>query len=249
MAEMLPEGRVFSITRRPLLGDCAPSGRVRFDAMARWLQDVAYSDVEDAGIQEMAHWVLRRTRINALRFPRFGEVCEIHTFCSAAGSMWAERRSTVTLKGSDEPLVETVGLWVHLDPDKKLPTQVTEPELAVYGASIGGRRALARLRHPRPTPEQLASTPETQWTFRRSDADMADHVNNAAYWAVLEDALLAEPGDLSTLDAEVEFRLPAQPGVMNVLVDGNCRWLTNPEGGELYASMVLINARTTAGSN
>jgi acyl-ACP thioesterase len=249
MAEMLPKGRVFSLTRRPLLGDCAPSGRVRFDAIARWLQDVAYSDVEDAGLQRAAHWVLRRTRINALRFPRFGEVCEVRTFCSAVGSMWAERRTTITLAGSDEPLVETVALWVHLDPDEKLPTQVTEAELAVYADSIGGRRALARLRHPRPTPEQLAVAPETQWSFRFSDADMGDHVNNAAYWAVLEDALLAEPGDISALDAEVEFRLPAQPGMMNVLVDGNCRWLTDPEGGELYASMVLINARTTPGSN
>jgi acyl-ACP thioesterase len=222
---------------------------VRFDAIARWLQDVAYSDVEDAGLLRAAHWVLRRTRINALRFPRFGEVCEVRTFCSAIGSMWAERRTTITLQGGDEPLVETVALWVHLDPEAKLPTKLTEAELAVYADSIGGRRVLARLRHPRPTPEQLAATPEAQWTFRLSDADMADHVNNAAYWAVLEDALLAEPDDISTLDAEVEFRLPAQPGVMNVLVDGNCRWLTDPDGGELYASMVLINARTTTGSN
>jgi len=54
MAEMLPQGRVFSLTRRPLLGDCAPSGRVRLDAIARWLQDVAYTDVEDAGLHEVA---------------------------------------------------------------------------------------------------------------------------------------------------------------------------------------------------
>jgi acyl-ACP thioesterase len=76
MAEMLPKGRVFSLTRRPLLGDCAPSGRVRFDAIARWLQDVAYSDVEDAGLQRAAHWVLRRTRINALRRQHVGRTAD-----------------------------------------------------------------------------------------------------------------------------------------------------------------------------
>jgi acyl-ACP thioesterase len=239
--------------RRPLLGDCAPSGRVRLDAIARWLQDVAYSDIEDAGLQDVAVWVLRRTRIQALRFPRFGEVCEVRTFCSAIGTMWAERRTTITLAGQQKPLVEALGLWVHLDPDQKLPTHLTESELAVYGSSIGERRVLARLRHPRPAPELLQRPPQTQWSFRHADADVADHVNNAAYWAVLEDALIAqEQGQgqgLLALDAEVEFRLPAQPGLMNVVTDGERRWLVEPEAGEIYASIVVRNARTTAGSN
>jgi acyl-ACP thioesterase len=253
MAEPLPGGRLFALTVRPLLGDCAPSGRVRLDAIARWLQDVAYMDLEDAGLHDVAVWVLRRTRIQALRFPRFGEVCEVRTFCSAIGTMWAERRTTITLAGQDKPMVEAVGLWVHLDPDQKLPTHLTESELAVYGSSIGDRRVLARLRHPRPAPRLLERAPRMDWTFRRADADVADHVNNAAYWAVLEDSLIADEQELGqglpAVDAEVEFRLPAQPGVLNVVADGDSRWLIEPEGGEIYASIVVRNARTTAGSN
>jgi acyl-ACP thioesterase len=245
MVDASPHGRIFSLQRRPLLGDCAPSGRVRLDALARWLQDVAFSDVEDAGVEQIANWVLRRTRIHVLRFPRFAEQCEVRTFCSGIGRMWSERRTTVVPAGGGAPLVEAVALWVHLDPVRWVPTPLTEAELAVYGESAGGRHVLARLRHPRP--DQVET--ERSWRFRRTDADVADHVNNAAYWEPLEDELLGADGDLAEVDAEVEFRSPAQPGPMRILVSGSRRWITEPDGDELYASIVLINARTTPGSN
>ena len=71
----VPGGRVFETTVRPGLGDCAPSGRVRLDGIARLMQDVAFADIEDAGLERVAVWVLRRHRIRVLRFPRFGEGC------------------------------------------------------------------------------------------------------------------------------------------------------------------------------
>jgi acyl-ACP thioesterase len=245
MVDPRPQGRVFSIQRRPLLGDCAPSGRVRLDALARWLQDVAFSDVEDAGLERVANWVLRRTRLCVTRFPRFGEHCEVRTFCSGIGRMWAERRTTVVSADGGAPLVEAVAVWVHLDPVRRLPSLLTEAELAVYGESAGDRRVLARLRHPRP--DRIEA--ERHWCFRRTDADLADHINNAAYWETLEDELLGSAGDLVAVDAELEFRTPAQPGPVRILVNGPQRWIAEPDGEELYASIVLMNARTTPGSN
>jgi acyl-ACP thioesterase len=244
MIDAPPLGRVFTIPRRPLLGDCAPSGRVRLDAIARWLQDVAFCDVEDAGVELAAVWVLRRTRIRVARFPRFAERCEVRTFCSGIGRMWAERRTTVVPAGGGEPLVEAVALWVHLDPGRRLPSPLTEAELAVYAESAGGHRVLARLRHPRPDHVEA----ERRWRFHQTDADLADHVNNAAYWEPLEDELLDGGGELTELDAEIEFRAPAQPGSMRLLVSGERRWITDPERDEVYASIVLINARTTPSS-
>jgi acyl-ACP thioesterase len=245
MVDAPPKGRIFSIQRRALLGDCAPSGRVRLDALARWLQDVAFSDVEDAGVEGVASWVLRRTRIRVTRFPRFGEHCQVRTFCSGLGRMWAERRTTVVPAGGGEPLVEAVALWVHLDPVRWLPSPLTDAELAIFSESAGDRRVLARLRHPRP--DQVES--EWSWHFRRTDADVADHVNNAAYWEVLEDELLGADAELAELDAEVEFRTPAQPGPVRILMNGSRRWIAEPDGEELYASIVFMNARTTPGSN
>jgi acyl-ACP thioesterase len=238
-----PQGRLFSILRRPLLADCAPSGRVRLDALARWMQDVAFADVEDAGLEQVAVWVLRRHRIRVTRFPRFGERCAVYTFCSAIGRMWAQRRTTVTLERADgargEPLVEALALWVHLDPSRRLPSPLTGAELEVYGSSAGDRKARAHLRHPRPAEIEE----ERPWRFHRSDADIADHVNNAAYWEPLEEELLGASQELAQVDAELEFRAPAQPGPIRILASGRHRWITDPESDDVYASTVVLHSR------
>lgn len=238
-----PGGRVYSILRRPLLGDCAPSGRVRLDALARWMQDVAFDDVEDAGLERAAVWVLRRHRIRVQRFPRFGEHCAVHTFCSGIGRMWAERRTTVTLGAerdrASEPLVEALALWVHLDPDRLLPSPVTARELEVYGTSAHKHKVTARLRHPRPEHVQ----DESRWRFHRTDADIADHVNNAAYWEPIEDELLGDPRELTQIDVELEFRAPAQPGPVQILSGRAHRWMTEPDSGDVYASALLVDPR------
>ena len=44
----------------PGIADAVGSGRVRVDAIARWLQDVAYADIIDAGFDEGGAWVVRR---------------------------------------------------------------------------------------------------------------------------------------------------------------------------------------------
>jgi acyl-ACP thioesterase len=142
-------------------------------------------------------------------------------------------------------LVDAVALWVHLDPERRLPSPVTEAERDVYGAAAGGRKVLARLRHPRP--HQIES--ESEWNFRRTDADIADHINNAAYWEPLEDELLSTTQELTQIDAELEFRVPAQPGIKRIVVSGARRWITEPDSDEVYASTLLMNAATTSGSN
>ena len=103
-------------TRRPWLADCAPSGRMRLDALARWLQDVAYADVEDAGVADQAAWGSSAgTRLSVARFPRFAESFTVVTFCSGMGRMWAERRTTIRRdQGGGAADVEAVALWVHL---------------------------------------------------------------------------------------------------------------------------------------
>lgn len=226
-------GRVFGAQRRPALADCAPSGRLRLDAIARWLQDVAYLDVEDAGLAEVAVWVLRRTRIAVAPFPRFPDHLRLDTFCSGAGRMWAERRTLITRAGESRPLVQAIALWVHLDPVSGEPTPLTPAEVEVYGASVSDWQLPARLLHPRPD----GTEPATPWRFRAVDCDLAGHVNNAAYWAVLEEEELLCGPEPDAVDAEIEFRAAAQPGEVAVLTGAGMRWITGPSG-DLYASIV-----------
>jgi hypothetical protein len=58
---------------RPGIADADGDGRCRLDAMARWLQDIAYADLIDAGFEGEGAWIVRRTRIRVEAFPRFGE--------------------------------------------------------------------------------------------------------------------------------------------------------------------------------
>ena len=213
-----PDVRAFVQPRRPGFADCAPSGRVRLDALACWLQDVAYADVQDAGLDQAAVWVVRRTRIRVNRFPRFGERFDLTTFCSGIGRMWAERRTDIVGEGAADgaaPDVEAVSLWVHLDGERWRPSPLTA------GRDRDLRRnaratVSARLRHPAPESDTRAAP---AWTFRATECDIADHVNNAAYWLPLEEELLAG-ADPDRLDVEIEYRTPAQPGAKRVLADG-----------------------------
>jgi acyl-ACP thioesterase len=235
--ELVPEpgvGRVFAHDVTPGLADAAPGGRVRLDALARWVQDVAHADVADAGLQDHAVWVVRRLRLWVERFPRFGDTASLRTFSSGTGRMWAERRTTIATTAGGR--VEAAALWVHLDPETLRPTPLDADEVEVYGPSTQGRQVKARLRHPAPPPDASARRP---WHFRMTELDLAGHVNNAAYWGPLEDELLdGGRGEPEAFDGELEFRTPAQPGRFEVLADGARRWIV-AAGGEVHASLQL----------
>ena len=67
---------------RPGIADADAAGRCRLDAMARWLQDIAYGDLVDAGFEGRGAWIVRRTRIQVDAFPRFGEQLTISSYTS-----------------------------------------------------------------------------------------------------------------------------------------------------------------------
>jgi acyl-ACP thioesterase len=240
-----PHGvRSFSGPAFATISDCAPSGRVRLDALARWLQDIAYQDVVDVGLESVAVWVVRRTRIRVNRWPRFAERFELTTFCSGLGRMWAERRTDVRSPSSDGPAdVEGVSLWVHLDPDRRLPFPLTEAEVTAYSGPEAQRRVTARLRHP--APPAVAHRSAAPWTFRETECDLADHVNNAAYWQPLEEELLRRGADPGPVDVELEYRAPAQPGEMWWVAERDARWIVGSDGPgatgppEVHASFLL----------
>jgi acyl-ACP thioesterase len=226
---------VFEQVFRPGFADCAPSGRIRLDGLARWLQDVAYADVVEAELADRAVWVIRRNRILVRRFPSFGESYLVATFCSGMGRMWAERRTSITTPGAAESGVEAATLWVHLDPESWRPVPLSHEEASLYGVSAEGRRVTARLRHPPPGSEPERSS----WMFRAAEMDIAGHINNSAYWQPLEEELLTGP-EPERVDAELEFRTPAQPGQKLLLRNGSHRWIVS-EDGETHASIRVGN--------
>jgi acyl-ACP thioesterase len=225
------DGRVFTDVARAGLGDVTPSGRVRLDAIARWLQDAAFADLVDSGLPDDGVWVVRRLRIRVERFPRFREAAEVDTWCSGTGSLWAERRSKV--RGENGGLVEAVALWVHLDPHGTRPRPMPEGFAEVYGPSAAGRRVRARLRHRAMPPD---GAQRARWVFRVADLDLADHVNNSVYWQALEERMA--DGAPEPLDAEIEHRAAADVGEATLFADGQGLWIAGPDG-ETVASFFV----------
>jgi acyl-ACP thioesterase len=213
----------------PGIADADGTGRCRLDAIARWLQDVAYEDLVEAGFEGRGAWIVRRTRIRVEAFPRFGERLTLRTFCSGIGRFSAERRTSVL---GETARVETVALWVCLDPDRGRPMRFPPDFVGIYEESAAGRDANVRLRHPDPPDDAERSS----WSFRASEMDPAGHINNSHYWTPLEEELSSGPAPES-IDAEVEYRDPAMPGEVALLRDGSALWITSPDG-PVHASLL-----------
>ena len=198
------EGRRFSDQRRVRLGDVTASGRLRLDALARYLQDVAGDDVADAGIDKP--WVMRRLAVRLGKLPRFRDTVELVTFCSGTGRQWAERRTDLHVDG--RVAAETVSIWVYVDPDSGRPLSLEDWFFDLYGVASGGRRVTARLQLPGLSDD---ATPRP-WPLRVTDVDVLGHVNNAAYWeAVEEEVARCAPGRRIE-HAELEHRGAVEPG-------------------------------------
>ncbi len=221
---------MFERLLRPGVADVDGNGRARLDAIARWLQDVAYEDIIDAGFEGRGAWIVRRLRLRVDSFPRFGDVLTVSTFCSGIGRFSAERRTTVS---GGSARVEAVGLWICLDPDTWRPMRFAPEFVDAYAPSANGRDAPVRLRHHDPP----AGGSPSEWRFRATDLDIAGHVNNSHYWAPLEEEL-ARASEPKRIDAEIEFRDPASAGEVALVGDARARWVLDAEGKALASMRV-----------
>lgn len=233
----LPEqGRVYRSERLVRLGDSAPSGRLRFDALARFLQDVAEDDANDAEWPASIGWLLRRVAVSVRQFPTRTERVELQTFCSATAARWAER--TTTVRGERGGLLQARAIWVAVDAATGRPTRLGELFERVYGPSAEGRKASVRLWLPAPPDGSGEQAPS--WPIRASDLDIWDHVNNAAHWEAVEDEI-AQLDWLPT-SAEIEYHeaivATDSPSVVRRQTTGGLDlWLV--QGGRLFASASL----------
>jgi acyl-ACP thioesterase len=210
-------GRIYTGQRRVRLGDASPGGRLRFDALARYLQDVSNDDTRDGGLDDDG-WVVRRTAVLVEKAPVIGEELVLRTFCSGTGARWAQRR--VQARGDRGGAVEATSLWVHVDLATGRPAPLTERFFALYGEAAGGRTVRARLVHPDPPADGCEIG--RSWPLRATDFDVMRHMNNAVYWAAVEDELHRRRDLRAPLRAEVEFRDAIEPGddVQLVTQDG-----------------------------
>lgn len=234
-----PTGRTFTATRPARFGDLSPGGRLRLDAIARYLQDVSSDDTADSGLENDLAWVVRKLVIEVEQSARFRESLTLTTWCSGTGSRWAERRVSVT--GAEGASIEAGVLWVHVDIDTGKPIELAPDFWEFYEESAQGRQVRVRLAHAAHPPDGAI---RSSWPVRFADFDLLGHVNNAAYWAVVEE-ILAERRDLRPpFRAEVEYRNGIEQGHrIDVLrIDGEGAldlWLVDAADGTVFATARL----------
>jgi acyl-ACP thioesterase len=234
-------GRVVTRDRSVRLGDVDTRARLRLDAIARYLQDIATDDATDAELDDAFGWVVRRTMIEVRRAATLDEHLELSTFCAGTGRSWAERRTSIV--GDRGATIEAVSLWIRIHPTSGRPSGLGDDFVSVYGEAAAGRRVSSRLQLEDPP----ANAPRRPWALRRVDLDPLGHVNNAAQWAIVEESLPAD-GSRRGL-GEVEHRaavdLPTG-GPHDLVVD------TDPTGARsswlLAGDTVLTAARWSPAS-
>ena len=221
--ELTPQpgsGRVFERGRRVRLADVDPLGRCRLDALVRHLQDVARDDSADSNLTNPMNWIVRRTMVEVRTAPAFQEWIELSTWCSGYGSRWAERRTRV--RGTQGAEVEAVTIWVHIDRKTLRPAPLGDDFFEIWGESAGSRRVSARTTLPTAWPDHANDDP---WPLRFTDIDLLGHVNNAAQWAPVEQALHLSGWTPRSIRAELEHG----PGIV-ADSEVHLRWLA-AEGG------------------
>ena len=172
------------------------AGRVRLDAVARFLQDVAIDDVQETGWGMPDHlWFVRSIRMDVLE-PFVGHrELELRTWCSGVAAIAAGRRWSVT--GDDRGRIEVDSVWIHLDADQR-PARIED--FGAYAEAAGERHVSTKLALTDPPPDAR----RMPWPLRATDVDLHGHVNNAVHWQAVEHALPVA----GRLRAELDYRQP-----------------------------------------
>lgn len=193
-------GRAFTATRRVRLDDMDATGRIRLDALARFMQDAAIDDVDETGWGAPTHlWFVRRIRVEVVRPLLADRALEVVTWCSGSATAAAGRRWTII--GDAGGLAEVDSVWIHLGPDAR-PARIEG--FGVYEEAAGGRTVSTRVTLPGPPPD----APRRPWPLRRTDVDLHGHVNNAVVWQAVEDVLGVDLDLARALSARVDFQRP-----------------------------------------
>jgi len=213
------------------LADMDSRGRLRLDAVARYLQDAAIEDVSETGWGLPEHlWFIRRIEVEVeVPFIEDRSV-EVVTWCSGLAAIAAGRRWS--LRGDAGGHIEVESVWIHLGPDAR-PARIEN--FGIYAEATGGRHVSTKIDLPEPPPSAV----RVSWQLRSTDVDLHGHVNNAVHWQAVEHRLSSLGLNLGRpLTARLDYGDPLSPHDTVELAE----WVD----GDAYCLAFVVDGRTKA---
>lgn len=225
--EPLPDrmegARFFEATYRVRTGDVDQEMRVRLDAVARYLQDVANDNIEVTDFHATdPFWIVRRTIIDVIRPISWPADVTAQRWCGALSTRWTNMRVRLTAEHetnrfNPEPrepgLIETEAFWINVN-DQGMPSRLTDDAFEMLSSMTDVHRLRWKSMNPETAPAAAdVALPDREHVLRSTDFDPFKHLNNAAYLEAVEDEL-QDHRDLVDVPhrAVIEYLRPIVPG-------------------------------------
>lgn len=216
-----PEGAdLFTQTYRVRTGDVDQRTRVRLDATARYLQDIANDNIEATAFHDTdPFWIVRRTVVDVIEPITWPADVTLQRWCAALSTRWTNMRVRITAEHETNRfnprmrppgLIETEAFWINVT-EQGLPARLTDDAFAMLAATTDEHRLRWRSMHPTPLPDDDGT--DRRHVLRSTDFDPFHHLNNAAYWEAVEDELVDHRDIVDAPHrAIVEYLRPITPG-------------------------------------
>lgn len=213
----------FGVGYRVRTGDIDQQMRVRLDAVARYLQDIANDNI---AVTEFAatdpFWIVRRTVIDVHSPITWPADISLERWCGALSTRWTNMRVRVsadhqTNRFNPDPRppgrIETEAFWINVN-EQGMPSRLSDQALSMLSQMTDEHRLRWRAMNPEKAPDPASlMLPDREHTLRITDFDPFKHLNNAAYLEAVEDELV-EHADLVDQPHRVviEYLRPITPG-------------------------------------
>lgn len=194
----------FEAIYRVRTGDIDQQMRVRLDGLARYLQDVANDNLEATDfLHTDPFWIVRRTVIDVIEPITWPGNVTLQRWCGALSTRWANMRVRMTavhetnrLNTEDRPdgLIETEAFWINVN-DQGMPARISDAGFEMLGSMTAEHRLRWKGMNPDALPDadEPGAPADRVHVLRSTDFDPLKHLNNAAYWEIVEDELVGHP--------------------------------------------------------
>jgi acyl-ACP thioesterase len=173
------------------VGDIDRTGRLRFDAACRHIQDIGSDHLRELGFEETHPlWIVRRTMVDLIRPIEFQDMLRLRRWCSGTSNRWCEMRVRIDGKRGGG-LMESEAFWININRETQGPARISDDFLEGLQRTTDEKRLRFKA-YLKPEGREDA-TEIRDYPVRVSDIDLFDHMNNSVYWTVIEDYLFSHP--------------------------------------------------------